>query len=132
MVASSATPSILKTARIGAAELLGIVLDEDSFESWDTTPQQPPLSESYAADLEAARIKSGADESVLTGQGMIHGRPVAVIVSEFNFLAGSIGQAAVKRIVASINRATAQDCPCSQVPRLAAPACKKAPSLFWA
>lgn len=100
-----------KTARLGAAELLGIVLDEDTFESWDTTPQQPPLSESYAADLEAARLKSGADESVLTGKGMIQGRPVAVIVSEFKFLAGSIGQAAVKRIVAAITRATAEGLP---------------------
>lgn len=100
-----------KTARIGAAELLGIVLDEGSFESWDSTPQQPPLSESYAADLEAARIKSGADEAVLTGKGMIQGRPVAVIVSEFKFLAGSIGQATVKRIVAAITRATAEGLP---------------------
>ncbi|PRA10457.1 acetyl-CoA carboxyl transferase [Arthrobacter sp. MYb211] len=100
-----------KTARLGAAELLGIVLDEGSFESWDSTPHQPELSESYAADLDAARLKSGADESVLTGKGMIQGRPVAVIVSEFKFLAGSIGQAAVKRIVAAITRATSEGLP---------------------
>ncbi|PRB72820.1 carboxyl transferase domain-containing protein [Arthrobacter sp. MYb213] len=100
-----------KTARIGAAELLDTVLDQGSFESWDTTPQQPPLSESYATDLEAARMKSGADESVLTGKGLIQGRPVAIIVSEFSFLAGSIGQAAVKRIVAAITKATAQGLP---------------------
>ncbi|MEG2425019.1 carboxyl transferase domain-containing protein, partial [Glutamicibacter sp.] len=106
-----------RTQRIDASALLSIVLDEDSFESWDSQPQQPELSESYAADLDAARAKSGTDESVLTGKGLIQGREVAVIVSEFNFLAGSIGQAAVKRIVAAIERATA-----AGLPLLAGPA----------
>ncbi|MGP9527751.1 carboxyl transferase domain-containing protein [Glutamicibacter sp. AOP5-A2-18] len=105
------------TLRIDAAALLDIVLDADSFESWDKKPQQPPLSAEYAADLQAAEAKSGADEAVITGKGRIHGREVAVIVSEFKFLAGSIGQAAVQRIVAAIQRATAQ-----KLPLLAGPA----------
>ncbi|GAA3307250.1 carboxyl transferase domain-containing protein [Glutamicibacter nicotianae] len=106
-----------KTQRIDAATLLSIVLDEDSFQSWDSQPQQPVLNESYAADLNTARNRSGTDESVITGTGLIQGREVALIVSEFNFLAGSIGQAAVKRIVAAIQRATA-----ARLPLLAGPA----------
>jgi len=103
--------------RIDAATLLDIVLDQGSYESWDQAPQQPKLSAQYAADLEAAAAKSGADEAVITGKGRIHGREVAVIVSEFNFLAGSIGQAAAQRIVAAIQRATAE-----KLPLLAGPA----------
>ncbi|WP_159611469.1 carboxyl transferase domain-containing protein [Glutamicibacter sp. JC586] len=105
------------TMRIDAATLLDIVLDAGSFESWDQTPIQPPLSDEYAADLHAATAKSGTDEAVITGKGRIHGREVAVIVSEFRFLAGSIGQAAVQRIVAAIQRATAL-----KLPLLAGPA----------
>lgn len=106
-----------KTLRIDAKTLLDIVLDADSYESWDQPPVQPKLSEQYAADLEAAAAKSGTDEAVITGKGRIHGREVAVIVSEFNFLAGSIGQAAAQRIVAAIQRATAE-----KLPLLAGPA----------
>ena len=41
----------------------------------------------------------------------MHGRPVAVLVNEFRFLAGSIGQAAAKRIVSAVRRATAEGIP---------------------
>jgi acetyl-CoA carboxylase carboxyl transferase subunit beta len=51
------------------------------------------------------------DESVLTGEGLIRGRCVAVIVSEFRFLAGSIGLAAAARIVNAVERATQEGLP---------------------
>ena len=51
------------------------------------------------------------DESVLTGEGLIRGRRVAVIVSEFRFLAGSIGLAAAERIVNAVERATREGLP---------------------
>ena len=41
----------------------------------------------------------------------MHGRPVAVLVNEFRFLAGSIGLAAARRITAAIRRATAEGIP---------------------
>ena len=44
----------------------------------------------------------------MTGSGLLAGRPVAVVVNEFRFLAGSIGQAAARRIVAAVRRATAE------------------------
>ncbi|NUP59916.1 MAG: acetyl-CoA carboxyl transferase [Pseudarthrobacter sp.] len=96
---------------LSAAELLGAVVDEGSFVSWDTPPEQPVLSGDYARDLAKARDRSGADESVITGAGLIRGRRVALIVSEFSFLAGSIGHAAAQRIVAAVERATAEGLP---------------------
>ncbi|MDQ0771097.1 acetyl-CoA carboxylase beta subunit/acetyl-CoA carboxylase alpha subunit [Pseudarthrobacter defluvii] len=96
---------------MNATELLETVVDPGSFVSWDTEPEQPVLSEEYARDLAKARERSGADESVITGAGLIRGRRVALIVSEFSFLAGSIGHAAAQRIVAAVERATAEGLP---------------------
>ncbi|MFL4473430.1 carboxyl transferase domain-containing protein, partial [Paeniglutamicibacter sp. MACA_103] len=94
-----------------STELIDTVLDAGSFTSWDAPVRRPVIGEKYAADIAAAEAKSGVDESVLTGEGMIRGRRVAVIVSEFRFLAGSIGQAATERITSAIERATAEGLP---------------------
>ena len=100
-----------KVRHMNATELLETVVDPGSFVSWDTEPQQPALSAEYAGDLARARERSGADESVITGAGLIRGHRVALIVSEFSFLAGSIGHAAAQRIVAAVERATAEGLP---------------------
>ncbi|HEX4189601.1 MAG TPA: carboxyl transferase domain-containing protein [Marmoricola sp.] len=102
--------------RLSARDLVGLVLDDGSWSSWDTPPTYGQISEAYAADLAAAREKSGTDESVTTGEGLMRGRRVAVIACEFGFLAGSIGQAAATRLVTAIERATAEG-----IPLLAAP-----------
>ena len=102
-----------------ARELIDAVLDAGSFSSWDSPvpSPHPGATPSYEEELRRAREKSGADESVLTGEGLIRGRRVAVIVSEFSFLAGSIGSAAAHRITAAIFKATQE-----RLPLLAGPA----------
>ena len=98
--------------RPGARELLDRVLDPGSWTSWDTEARQPePRSEAYEQELQQARARTGLDEAVLTGQGTIAGRPVAVIACEFAFLAGSIGVAAAERLVVAVERATAERLP---------------------
>ena len=87
------------------------MLDAGSFESWDEPIDISDAAPYYRAELEAAREKAGTDESVLTGRGLVHGRPVAVLVNEFRFLAGSIGLAAARRITTAIRRATAEKLP---------------------
>jgi len=94
-----------------AQELLDLVLDADSFEPWDEPIDISDAPPDYRAELEAARAKAGTDESVLTGRGLVHGRPVAVLANEFRFLAGSIGLAAARRITRAIRRATAEGIP---------------------
>ncbi|MGW0043589.1 carboxyl transferase domain-containing protein [Rhodococcus sp. NPDC003348] len=103
-------------ARLSAHDVLDLVLDEDSYRSWDTAPLEVDADAGYRADLEAARAKTGLDESVITGEGTVRGRRVAVIACEFGFLAGSIGVAAAERIVTAVERATAQ-----RLPLLASP-----------
>ncbi|WP_433195969.1 carboxyl transferase domain-containing protein [Nocardia sp. CA-107356] len=92
--------------RISARELLGQLLDSDSYISWDRPPVTVAGSPRYREDLRKAAVAAGTDESVLTGEGLLRGRRVAVIACEFGFLAGSIGVAAAERIVAAVERAT--------------------------
>ncbi len=99
------------THRWGAQELVDLVLDDGSFASWDEPVDVSDHAPAYLAELEAARAKAGTDESVLTGRGLVRGRPVAVVVNEFRFLGGSIGMAAARRIVAAVRRATAEGLP---------------------
>ncbi len=103
-------------SRLGAQELIDLVLDEGSWSSWDTPVVRDEVDAGYAADLERATERSGTDESVRTGEGTLRGRRVAVVASEFAFLAGSIGRAAADRLVAATERATAE-----RIPLLAAP-----------
>ena len=102
--------------RITTEQLRDAVLDEGSFVGWDSDPLAVPMSESYARDLAGARAATGRDEAVLTGEGRIFGRRVAVVVCEFDFLGGSIGVAAAERITAAVERATAE-----RLPLLASP-----------
>ncbi|NPC97111.1 carboxyl transferase domain-containing protein [Nocardioides sp. zg-DK7169] len=97
--------------RLNATQLLDLVLDEGSWTSWDTPPERREISEKYAAELAAAAEKSGVDESVLTGEGLMKGRRVAVVMGEFSFLAGSIGRAAADRLVTAVERATREGLP---------------------
>jgi acyl-CoA carboxylase subunit beta len=103
-------------SRITTEQLRDAVLDQGSFVSWDVEPLALPVSDSYARELSDAQAASGLDESVLTGEGRIFGRRVAVVVCEFSFLGGSIGVAAAERITAAVERATAE-----RLPLLASP-----------
>ncbi len=97
--------------RLSAHELIETVLDDGSFEPWDEPIDISGHPEEYRDSLRRAAERAGTDESVITGRGLVHGRPVAVIVNEFAFLAGSIGSAAADRITRAVSRATAEGLP---------------------
>jgi acyl-CoA carboxylase subunit beta len=98
-------------SRIVTEQLLAAVLDEGSWVSWDRPPLELPVTDAYARELAKARAATGLDEAVLTGEGRIHGRRVALVLCEFDFLAGSIGVAAAERITDAVQRATAEGLP---------------------
>lgn len=101
----------MSARRWSAAELIDLVLDEGTFESWDAPLDLSGHPEAYQAELRAAAEKAGTDESVVTGHGVVRGRPVAFVINEFRFLGGTIGRAAAGRIVAAVRRATAEGLP---------------------
>jgi acetyl-CoA carboxylase beta subunit len=100
-----------------ADDLLAALLDAGTYRSWDSPPADVRPGPGYAAELARARGRSGADESVVTGEGRLRGRRVAVAASEFGFLGGSIGVAAAERLTRAVERATAE-----RLPLIAAPA----------
>jgi acetyl-CoA carboxylase carboxyl transferase subunit beta len=101
----------------GALELIEAVLDPGSWTRWDEPlPAETGLDPAYAEALAAARERTGLDEAVVTGEGRIRGRRVALAACEFGFLAGSIGVRAADRLVAAVERATDE-----RLPLLASP-----------
>jgi len=101
---------------LGALELIRRVVDAGSFVCWDVEPLEPlgvhgDPDPSYLAELAEARERTGLDESVVTGEGRLGGRRVAIMVCEFGFLAGSIGVAAAERLVKAVERATDEGLP---------------------
>ncbi len=104
------------TNRLTASDLISLVLDDGSFESWDSPPPPRHLLPDYAVELAAARARTGLDEAVVTGAGLLRGIRVAVMVCEFGFLAGSIGIDAAARLTLAVERATRE-----RLPLLAAP-----------
>ena len=100
-----------------ADQLLDALLDSGSYRSWDGAPADVRPDPGYAAELARARASTGWDESVRTGDGLLGGHRVAVAVSEFGFLGGSIGVAAAQRLTLAVERATAE-----RLPLIAAPA----------
>jgi acyl-CoA carboxylase subunit beta len=102
---------------MAARDLLAALLDAGTYRSWDRAPADVRPGLGYAAELARARAATGLDESVCTGEGLLGGRRVAVAVSEFGFLGGSIGVAAAERLTLAAERATAE-----RLPLIAAPA----------
>ncbi|HEU4913010.1 MAG TPA: carboxyl transferase domain-containing protein [Actinomycetes bacterium] len=100
----------------GALELIEAVLDAGSWVRWDEPIDATPADPAYAAALARARERTGLDEAVVTGEGRVHGRRVAVVACEFGFLAGSIGVHAADRLVRAVERATDE-----RLPLLASP-----------
>ncbi|GAA2349114.1 carboxyl transferase domain-containing protein [Streptomyces cuspidosporus] len=103
--------------RTSALQLIEAVVDPGSWHRWDEPVAITTDDPAYRADLERARERTGLDESVVTGEGRVEGRRVAVVACEFRFLAGSIGVASGERLVRAVERATAE-----RLPLLAAPA----------
>ncbi|TDB95106.1 acetyl-CoA carboxyl transferase [Nonomuraea longispora] len=104
-------------SRPDARTLIDTVLDKGSWTSWDAPPADPaPPGSSYADELSAARVKSGYDEAVITGEGRLDGRRVAIAACEFSFMAGSIGVAAAERFVSAVERATREGLPLLSAP----------------
>ncbi|WP_439032033.1 carboxyl transferase domain-containing protein [Gordonia terrae] len=108
-------------ARLTATDLRDMLVDEGTWESWDSPVVSPASTsdgndDAYAEELTRARERTGSDESVITGSGVIGGHPVAAVVSEFGFLGGSIGRDAGTRIVAAVRRATEERLPLVALP----------------
>src|SRR5690625_4378470 len=103
--------SLMTTRRISLQEVIVTVLDPGTFRTWDDPPEQPDFGPEYAAQLTRAGERATGDEAVITGEALLGGRRVAIIVGDFDFLAGSLGSVASERITLAFERATAEGLP---------------------
>ncbi|HZD65389.1 MAG TPA: carboxyl transferase domain-containing protein, partial [Acidimicrobiales bacterium] len=95
---------------------MATVVDPGSFVLWDDqVVSRDPLnfadSAPYPERLSRATTESGSSESVLTGMATVHGTSVALIVSEYDFMAGTMGVAAGERIARAFEQAAAAGVP---------------------
>ncbi len=105
-------------ARPRSTDLLETVLDDGTFRSWDLAADPTTeVTATYRRSLAEATERAGTDEAVVSGEGLVAGRRLAVVCSEFGFLGGSVGTGAAARVDATVERATAE-----RLPLLLAPA----------
>lgn len=65
----------------------------------------------YPDRLKAARAATGEVDAMSMAYGRIKGRPAIVLVQNFGFLGGSLGQAAGEGFIAAAREAVKRDCP---------------------
>jgi acetyl-CoA carboxylase carboxyl transferase subunit beta len=86
--------------RIGARERIGYLLDEGSFKERDKgLRSSDPLGfKDYPERLRKASLLTGLHEAVLTGEGKIEGKRLAIGVMDFGFMGGSMGSVVGEKI----------------------------------
>jgi len=94
-----------------ARERIRQLLDQDSFEEWFTElrPKDPLGFRDripYAERLQAEQAKTGMADAAVVGKGYIRGRPVVFGVTDFAFMAGSMGSVVGEKLTRAAEEAT--------------------------
>ena len=102
--------------RLSAEDRIKNLADEDSFEEMFGNLQPVDAlnfvdSEPYVERLKGAREKSGRNEAVVVGTCLLHQRPIALGVMDFNFMAGSMGSVVGERLTLLIEYALNKQLP---------------------
>lgn len=103
--------------RIGAEQRLRYTFDDGQYEKLEPPkgvvddPLKFPDTKPYMERLKAARKQTGAQDSMSSGYGKIHGQPVVVTVQDFNFMGGSLGMGAGEAFIKAAQEAVKRDCP---------------------
>lgn len=96
---------------VSARRRLDQLLDENSFEEWDATLKpMDPLGfvddKPYAQRILDQQKKTGMNDAAVCGAGFIRGRGVVVGVTDFAFMAGSMGAVVGEKLSRAAERAT--------------------------
>jgi acetyl-CoA carboxylase carboxyl transferase subunit beta len=92
------------------------LLDEGSFEEWfnDLRPRDPLEFTDrvlYAQRIKAEQAKTGMLDAAVVGRGYIRGRPVVFSVTDFAFMAGSMGSVVGEKLTRACEEATRMKLP---------------------
>lgn len=96
---------------VPANERIRQILDEKSFEEWfiDLRSKDPLGFKDrigYAERLESEQAKTGLPDAAVVGKGFIRGRAVAFAVTDFAFMAGSMGSVVGEKLTRATEEAT--------------------------
>ena len=96
---------------MGAGERIATLVDEGSFEEVDAAMSAvDPLGfkgvATYEERLETYRKKTGLVDAVITGSGLMGGRPIGLAVMDFSFLAATMGSVVGEKITRIIETST--------------------------
>lgn len=96
--------------RISARERLKLLVDEGSFiEADENLVSIDPLhfkdSISYKDRLKENQKKSGLKEAILSGDALIKGHPVSLVIMDFSFMGGSMGSVVGEKVTRAAERA---------------------------
>ena len=94
-----------------ARERIRQLLDAESFEEWftDLRPRDPLEFNDrilYSQRLKAEQAKTGMPDAAVVGRGYIRGRPVVLAVTDFAFMAGSMGSVVGEKLTRATEEAT--------------------------
>ena len=85
------------------AELWGELETEDRLEFTDSIP--------YSEKVAKAVAKTGQNEALLCGRGRLEGRPIILVVLDFKFMGGSMGEVVGEKIALGCDLAAAEGLP---------------------
>src|SRR5947209_7428088 len=96
---------------VPARDRVAQILDPDSFEEWFTTlTSLDPLDFVdrilYARRLEEEQQKTGMSDAAVVGRGFVRGRPVVLGLTDFAFMAGSMGSVVGEKLTRAAEKAT--------------------------
>lgn len=96
-----------------AWERINSLFDENTFEEWDVHLQSKnPLNfPDYVEKLEQDRVKTGLNEAIVTGKGLIGGQVTAFAVMDARFRMGSMGSVVGEKIARAIENARIEKIP---------------------
>jgi acetyl-CoA carboxylase carboxyl transferase subunit beta len=94
-----------------ARERIRQLLDQDSFEEWfkELRPADPLGFKDripYSERTRAEQAKTGMPDAAVVGRGYIRGRPVVFGVTDFAFMAGSMGSVVGEKLTRATEEAT--------------------------
>jgi len=101
---------------ISVEERLALIVDEGSFEEWDSeVAPVDPLGfrdiQKYRDRIKSAQERTGRLDAIISGTGMIEGQAVALCVFHYGFMGGSMGSVVGERIFRAVERAAAAQIP---------------------
>lgn len=101
---------------VSARDRIAQLLDADSFEEWDTDLRPvDPLGFvdriPYHQRIGEEQVKTGMNDAAVTGKGFFRGRGVVLGITDFAFMAGSMGSVVGEKLTRAAERATEQRLP---------------------